>query len=333
MTARSWSLLALLATGCCFDAFAPTPPVAPAPIPPPMAPGSGTGPLLPGGGGVGGAGTPISFGIGTSEPTFAQGFAGGPMPGTSFDPSCYAGSYPVSPSHVLTIADSLPYVRVMAYSARGTDLTLLVRSPNGIVTCVDDADGLNPVVELSGVAPGEYQIYVGNYSSPSPEPYDLGVTTVSSTLPSTMHFAPPTLVATPTATTAPGTVLRTGSATVTSIRGSVPSVAAGSSCTFTQTRILSAGGPGVLDCQWHVTCAAVDLYGGSVPGGYQPCADATWSAGTLAMDSATTGTDNDPTLLYTGTSITIGDDASGPYGAFTVTLETTPTLGDIGAAS
>lgn len=330
MTVRSWGLFALLVTGCCFDGFSPPAPV-PAPIPPPVAPGSGTGPLLPGGGG-GGIGTPISFGVGTSEPAFAQGFAGGPMPGTSFDPSCYAGSYPVAPSHVLTLTDPLPYVRVMAFSSRGTDLTLLVRAPNGLVTCVDDADGLNPIVELNGVTAGEYQVFVGNYSSPAPEPYELGVTTVASTTPSSMHFAAPSVVAAPSSAVT-GTVVRTGAAIVTSISGSVPAVAAGSSCTYTQTRILSSGGPGVLDCQWHVACAGVDLYGGSVPGGYQPCTDPGWSADTLAMDSATTSIDNDPTLVFTGSAITLGDDATGVYGAFTVTLAATPTLGDIGAAS
>lgn len=333
MTVRSWGLFALLATGCCFDAFAPTPPVVATPAPPPMAPGTGSGPLLPGGGGAGGIGTPITFGAGVSDPTFAQGFAGGPMPGTSFDPSCYAGSYSVAPSHVLTVTDSLPYLRVMAYSSRGTDLTLIVRAPNGVVSCVDDADGLNPVVELNGVMPGEYQIFVGNYSSPSPEPYDLGVSIVSSTVPSTMHFAPTTIVGAPSATPAAGTVVRTGGATVASLSGSIPMVAAGASCTYTQTRILATGGPGVLDCQWRVTCAGVDLYGGGMPGGYQACNDTSWSADTLAMDGETTATDRDPSMVFSGTTITITDDTAGVYGAFTITLDVAPSLGTIGAAS
>ena len=38
------------------------------------------------------------------------------------------------------------------------------------------------------------------------------------------------------------------------------------------------------------------------------------------MDIHTTGTDTDPTFLFSSSSITIGDDASGALGAFTVTL-------------
>lgn len=313
--------LALLLTGCCFDAL--TPPPTAAPIPPPSAPGTGTGPLLPGGGGAG-LGTPLSFGPGSDDPTFAQGFAGGPLAGTTFDPSCYAGHYSTAPSHVLTLTSPLPYARVMAYSARGTDLTLLVRQPNGMILCNDDSDGLNPTVELTGPIAGEYQIYVGNYSSTAPEPYELGVSTSSSVSATTMHYAPPTVVSSTGVlpTTTGETLLQTGTATVTSLTGALPGVAVGTPCTYTQTRVLAVGGPGVVDCRWQVTCGVTDLYGGTVPGGYQPCADPAWSASTLAMDSATSATDTDPTFLFSGTTITIGDDASGTHGTFTATLTT-----------
>jgi hypothetical protein len=138
-----------------------------------------------------------------------------------------------------------------------------------------------------------------------------------------MHFAPTSIIATGVGTTGPvSTLLMTGTATVTSISGAIAGVATGSSCTYTQTRVLATGGPGILDCRWQVTCAAVDLYGGTVPGGYAPCADASWSPGTLAMDSATSATDTDPTFLFSGSTITVGDDASGTHGAFTATLTT-----------
>lgn len=322
MTRRGRELgLALLLTGCCFDALNP-PPTA-TPLPPPSAPGTGTGPLLPGGSGSG-LGAEITFGPGAADPAFAQGFAGGPMAASSFDPSCYAGHYTTAPSHVLTLTGPLPYVRVMGYSARGTDLTMIVRAPNGVVSCNDDSDGLNPTIELTAPMPGAYQVYVGTYSATAPEPYELGVSTNSATTSSTMHFVAPTIVpgsgALPVATG--DVLLQTGTATVTSLSGSVAGVAVGTSCTYTQTRVAAASGPGVLDCRWQVTCGATDLYGGTVPGGYQPCADPTWTPGTQAMDSATTGTDSDPTFLFSGSTITIGDDASGPLGAFTATLAT-----------
>src|SRR5207302_10307381 len=113
-----------LLSGCCFDAL--NPPPTSATIPPPSAPGTGTGPLLPGGA-SGGLGAPLSFGPGSDDPTFAQGFGGGPIAGTTMDPSCYAGHYPTAPSHIVTLTGAIPYFRIMAYSARGTDLTLLVR--------------------------------------------------------------------------------------------------------------------------------------------------------------------------------------------------------------
>jgi hypothetical protein len=313
--------LALLLTGCCFDGL--TPPTTAAPLPPPSSPGTGTGPLLPGGS-ASGIGTPLAFGAGSGDPTFAQGFAGGPLAGTSFDPSCYAGHYSVAPSHVLTLSSPLPYARIMAYSARGTDLTLLVRQPNGVVLCNDDSDGLNPTVELSALTTGQYQIYVGNYSSVSPEPYELGVSTSSTVTSTTMHYAAPTVVQATGAAPAPQgeTLLQTGTASVTSITGSIAGVAVGTACTYTQTRVAATGGPGVLDCRWQVTCGVTDLYGGTVPGGYQPCSDPTWSAATVAMDSNTSATDTDPTFLFSGSTITVGDDASGVHGAFTVTLTT-----------
>lgn len=312
--------LALALSGCCFDALSP--PATATPIPPPSMPGTGTGPLLPGG--SGGYGTPLSFGPGSVDPTFAQGFGGGPIAGTTYDPSCYAGHYGTAPSHVLTLSAALPYVRIMAYSARGTDLTLLVRQPNGVVVCVDDFDGLNPAVEITAPIPGDYQVYVGNFSAPGPEPYELGVSTSNTVMPTSMHFAPTTVVSstTPAPTGPTSQLLLTGTATVTSLSGAVPGVAVGSSCTYTQTRVLATGGPGVVDCRWQVTCAATDLYGGTVPGGYAPCSDPSWSPGTLAMDTATTATDTDPTFLFSGTTMTIGDDASGTHGAFTATLTT-----------
>ena len=312
------SLAVLLAlSGCCFDALSP-PPTA-TPLPAPSSPGTGTGPLLPGGASSG-IGVPISFGTGSDDPTFAQGFAGGPVQGTTYDPSCYAGHYPSAPSHVLTITSGLPYFRIMAFSARGGDLTLLVRQPNGLVLCNDDFDGLNPTIEITGGATGEYQVYVGNFSAPGPEPYELGVSTRTTVSSSSMHVAPPVTVSATSPGPAVGALLLTGTATVTSASGALPGVTTGASCTYTQTRVAAGGTPGALDCRWQVTCGGTDLYGGTVPGGYQPCADPAWALATYAMDSATSATDTDPTFLFSGSTITIGDDASGTHGAFTVTL-------------
>lgn len=311
--------LALCLAGCCLDGLNP-PPTA-TPIPPPALPGAGTGPLLPGGAAQA-LGTPISFGPGSTDPTFAQGFGGGPVQGSAIDPSCYAGHYPSAPSHVLTLTEPIAYMRVVAFSARGTDLTLLIRQPNGVVLCDDDFDGLNPGIEITAPTAGEYLVYVGNYSALGPEPYELGVSANTSVMPTSMHFAVPTIVSAGAAP-AVGSLLLTGTATVTSMTGALTPTSVGSACTYTQTRILGAGGPGVLDCRWQLTCSGRDLYGGINPGGYQPCTNSAWSPGTYAMDSATTVTDRDPTFLFSGTTLTIGDDSTGANGAFTLTMVST----------
>lgn len=330
----AWLATLLVLSGCCMDGLGP--PATVTPLAPPAAHG-GPGPTLPGGSG-GSTGTPITFAPGSADPSFAQGFAGGPIAGTTYDPSCYAGHYPSTPSHVVTVTTALPYFRIMAYSAAGTDLTMLVRQPNGLILCNDDFDGLNPTVELTTPLAGEYQVYVGTYSSPAPEPYELGVSTQSYVSASSMHTGAPGVVASTPPSATVGALLLSGTASVTSLTGSVPGVVVGSSCTYTQTRVLATGGPGVLDCRWQVTCGLTDLYGGTVPGGYQPCTDPSWASGTLAMNSATSNTDTDPTFLFSGSTLTIGDDASGSHGEFTATLTTStvpipPTMPVIEASS
>ena len=53
---------------------------------------------------------------------------------------------------------------VAAYSD-DTDLVLLVRTPGGEALCVDDFDGLNPVVVVEGAESGEYLVWVGTFSA------------------------------------------------------------------------------------------------------------------------------------------------------------------------
>lgn len=54
------------------------------------------------------------------------------------------------------------------------DLTVAVRTPAGEWICVDDADELNPVVEIDAVV-GEYDVWVGAYSEGLDESYELTV--------------------------------------------------------------------------------------------------------------------------------------------------------------
>lgn len=51
------------------------------------------------------------------------------------------------------------------YATSETDLTLVVRGPNGEWHCNDDYDGLDPAVMLENPASGSYEIWVGVYRS------------------------------------------------------------------------------------------------------------------------------------------------------------------------
>ncbi len=307
-------LLAVLGTGCCLGGIG-TPSVAP-PTAPPPGPGTGTGPQLPGGPSAGGIGAPIEFGAGAlPDPAIVQGMAGGPVSASVLDPSCY-GHVQVAPSHVLSVTSMMPLGRIMAFSTRGGDLTLLIRLPSGAYLCNDDSDGLNPEIETA-LYPGDYQIFVGTYGTGAGEPYELGVSANPSVTASTLHY-PPAF-----APTAIGTVISSGSATVVSITGAVPGASIGSLCTYAQTRVapVPVSGFASLDCQWRVTCAGTDVYGGTGGGGYQACADPTWPAGTYAMDTNTERVDSDPSFVFVGTRMTIGGDDTSAFGSFTLTLD------------
>jgi hypothetical protein len=309
-------ILAVLAEGCCFDGLT-TPAIAP-PTAPPTGPGTGTGPLLPGGPSAGGIGAPISFGSGTiPDPVIVQGVAGGPVSASVLDPTCY-GHVQVAPSHVLTVTSVVPQGRIMAFSTRGSDLTLMVRLPSGTYLCNDDSDGLNPQIETL-LYPGDYQIFVGTYGTSAGEPYELGVSANPSVTSSTLHYPPPFVAATI------GSVLLAGGATVASVSGAIPGVSPGSACTYTQTRTAApvpGSGGATLDCVWLVTCGGTDVYGGAIGGGYQPCADPMWPPGFVARDAETETVDSDPMFVFDGTQITISDDSAGSYGTFTLILST-----------
>lgn len=87
-------------------------------------------------------------------------------------PGC-AGFVSSSPEHVFSLSAPQSYLRFTAES--NTDLTLALRGPGG-VQCNDDTHGFDP--EIAGpLAPGEYQLFVGTYSSGASAAYTLTVAT------------------------------------------------------------------------------------------------------------------------------------------------------------
>jgi hypothetical protein len=113
-----------------------------------------------------------------------------------------------------------------------------------------------------------------------------------------------------------GAIVRSGSATVRTVSGNLPGVTAGSACSYVEFR--NVGDPR-LDCRWNVTCGSYVLYGLGT-GGYGPCEDRSWAAGTLAMDVSTSRVDTDPSIVFNTNGLSVSDDAAGRLGAFTVTM-------------
>ena len=107
----------------------------------------------------------------TGQPIVRTGTAGSvdttvAREGASLDPSC-VGTFPPRPQHVIKLGGRLDLLRVLV-DTPGSDLTLAVRTPDGVWHCNDDSsdpgNALNPTVELYAPPIGEIEVYVGTYS-------------------------------------------------------------------------------------------------------------------------------------------------------------------------
>jgi hypothetical protein len=105
------------------------------------------------------------------DPMMLSGSAGGPTDASTLSPTC-RGSIGTVPNHTFTLSAPMNFARFTAESQ--TDLTLVVRGPNGIL-CNDDTHGFNP--EVAGpLAAGTYEVFVGVYGGAgSLVPYSLSV--------------------------------------------------------------------------------------------------------------------------------------------------------------
>jgi hypothetical protein len=103
--------------------------------------------------------------------------------GSVLDPTGAAGcigTFPSSEQHVIKLGGPIDLLRVLV-DTDSSDLTLAVRTPDGLWHCNDDSgdpmNGLNPTVELYAPPPGQIEVWVGTYSAYySGAPYRLGVT-------------------------------------------------------------------------------------------------------------------------------------------------------------
>lgn len=86
-------------------------------------------------------------------------------------PAC-SGFIMAAPTATVEMRGAGPF-GITATAAEGTDLVLLVQTPDGTWFCSDDADGLNPGIQFgtaddTAVAAGTYRAWVGTWNDPDP---------------------------------------------------------------------------------------------------------------------------------------------------------------------
>lgn len=72
-------------------------------------------------------------------------------------------------------AGSFPLIFRVRSSA---DTTLVINAPDGSWHCVDDVEGLDPVIPFTSPASGQYDIWIGTYGA-DPAPSTLHITEIS----------------------------------------------------------------------------------------------------------------------------------------------------------
>lgn len=99
------------------------------------------------------------------DPHVVTGIAGGTDDASRYgrtDHGPCRGAISTHPDHVLTVERGFSYLRIRAFS--DGDTSLVIRGPNGLLYCNDDAVGLDPQIEANFPA-GTYEIYVGDYNN------------------------------------------------------------------------------------------------------------------------------------------------------------------------
>jgi hypothetical protein len=120
------------------------------------------------------------------DPQRYPGQSGGPVVASTVQSDC-RGFIPAQPSFILTTATGFRFLRVFAES--GQDTTLMIRGVSR-TWCADDTYGQNPGVDLRGLPPGRYDIYVGSYAQGTVAPYQLGITELANVAPGRSQIQP-----------------------------------------------------------------------------------------------------------------------------------------------
>lgn len=126
-----------------------------------------------------GGGYPLSTGF-LPDPRMFGGLSGGPVSAQALSSQC-RGYISAAPNQAITLTTPFNFLRLWVRSQG--DTTLVVRAPTGQIYCADDTYGVNPGVDMTGLPPGTYQVFVGSYSPGSRFPYELGATEMPSSTP------------------------------------------------------------------------------------------------------------------------------------------------------
>ncbi|MEI8259073.1 MAG: hypothetical protein WCJ30_25675, partial [Deltaproteobacteria bacterium] len=126
-----------------------------------------------------GGGYPLATGF-MPDPRMFSGLSGGSVSAQAVSPQCrgYIGQ---APNQAITLTTPFNFLRLWVRSQG--DTTLVVRAPTGQIYCADDTYGINPGVDMTGLPPGTYQVFVGSYSPGARFPYELGATEMPSSTP------------------------------------------------------------------------------------------------------------------------------------------------------
>ena len=109
------------------------------------------------------------------DPMIMTGTYGGQLQASGLDGSC-RGWISVPPTHIINARSGFRNLRLVVRA--DADTTLVVRYPDGRLSCDDDSGGnANPIVE-GPTGPGQILVWVGSYSNGGSGPHMLGVTTL-----------------------------------------------------------------------------------------------------------------------------------------------------------
>lgn len=120
------------------------------------------------------------------DPQRFPGVAGGVVSAQTVQADC-RGWIPAQPSYVLQSPTGFRFLRIFAES--GQDTTLMVRGVTG-TWCADDTYGTNPGVDLRGLPPGRYDVYVGTYAQGQAAQYQLVLSELPNTVPGNSNIQP-----------------------------------------------------------------------------------------------------------------------------------------------